>query len=81
MPQVKSTSKILKLYPFLFQGVLCVGGRLAHANLPDESKYQRLVPKESRLATLVIKKAHLDTRRPQSSDGSDQIKFLETQQP
>ena len=61
MPQVKSTSKILKLYPFLFQGVLCVGGRLAHANLPDEAKYQRLVPKESRLATLVIKKAHLDT--------------------
>ena len=61
MPQVKSTSKILKLYPFLFQGVLCVGGRLAHAKLPDEAKYQRLVPKESRLATLVIKKAHLDT--------------------
>ena len=61
MPQVKSTSKILKLYPFLFQGDLCVGGRLAHANLPDEAKYQRLVPKESRLATLVIKKAHLDT--------------------
>ena len=61
MPQVKSTSKILKLYPFLFQGVLCVNGSLAHANLPDEAKYQRLVPKESRLATLVIKKAHLDT--------------------
>ena len=57
MPQVKSTSKLLKLYQFLFQGVLCVGGRLAHANLPDEAKYQRLVPKESRLATLVIKKA------------------------
>ena len=60
-PQVKSTSKILKLYPFLFQGVLCVGGRLAHANLPDEATYQRLVPKESRLATVVNKKARLDT--------------------
>ena len=30
MPQVKSTSKILKMYPILFQGVLCVDGRLAH---------------------------------------------------
>ena len=28
MPHVKSTSKILKLYPVLIQGVLCVGGRL-----------------------------------------------------
>ena len=37
-PQVKKESKILKLYPFLDDGVLCVGGRLAHANLPDESK-------------------------------------------
>ena len=56
MPQVKSTSKILKSYPFLFQGVLCVGGRLAHANLPDEAKYQRLVPKEADSLLLSLRK-------------------------
>ena len=61
MPLVKSTSKILELYPVFFQGVLCVVGRLVYANLPDIARYQQLVPTESRLASLVIKKAHLDT--------------------
>ena len=61
MPQVKSTSKIVNVYSCLFRGVLCVGGHLTHANLPDEAKYQRFVSKESRLATLVIEKTHLDT--------------------
>ena len=60
-PQVKKESKILKLYPFLDDGVLCVGGRLAHANLPDESKYQRLIPQNSHLARLVVSNAHLST--------------------
>ena len=59
--QVKKESKILKLYPFLDDGVLCVGGRLAHANLPDESKYQRLIPQNSHLARLVVSNAHLST--------------------
>ena len=35
MSQVNGTSKILKYL------VLCVGGRLAHANLPDEVENQR----------------------------------------
>ena len=60
-PQVKNESKILKLYPLLYDGVLCVGGRLAHANLPDESKYQRLNPQSSYLARLVVSNAHLST--------------------
>ena len=41
MSQVNATSKILKYYPFLSERVLCVGGRLAHANLPDEVENQR----------------------------------------
>ena len=60
-PQVKKDSKILKLYPFLYNGVLCVGGRLAHANLPDESKYQRLIPQNSHLARLVVANSHQST--------------------
>ena len=56
--QVKSSSKIIKLYPFLHDGVLCVGGRLVHSNLPDETKYQRIVPKESELARLIVNEAH-----------------------
>ena len=41
--------------------MLCVGVRLAHANLPDESKYQRLIPQNSHLARLVVSNAHLST--------------------
>ena len=49
------------IVPVFISGRPCVVGRLVYANLPHEEKYQRLVPTESRLATLVIKKAHLDT--------------------
>ena len=56
--QVKSSSKVIKLYPFLHDGVLCVGGRLVHSNLPDETKYQRIVPKEKELARLIVNEAH-----------------------
>ena len=41
--------------------MLCVGGRLAHAILPGESKYQRLIPQNSHLARLVVSNAHLST--------------------
>ena len=46
-PQVKSHSKILKLYPLLYGDILCVGGRLANAGFPDEMKYPRIVPEKS----------------------------------
>ena len=59
--QVDKTSRILKLYPFLHGNVLCVGGRLVHANLPDEAKHQRIVPPESQLARLIIANAHEKT--------------------
>ena len=42
--QVKKTSSIVRLYPFLYEGLLYVGGRLAHSNLPDSKKYQRIIP-------------------------------------
>ena len=59
--QVKSSSKIIKLYPVLHDGVLCVGDRLVQSNLPDETKYQRHDPKESELAQLIVNEAHRKT--------------------
>ena len=52
---MKKTTSLVKLYPFLHEGVLCVGGRLVHANLEDEAIYPRIVPAQSHLAELIIK--------------------------
>ncbi len=59
--QVKKTSSIVRLYPFLYEGLLYVGGRLAHSNLRDSKKYQRIIPQESELARLVVLHAHHQT--------------------
>ena len=56
--QVKKTSKLVKLYPFFHEGVLCVGGRLVHAFLEHEANYPRIVTAESHLAELIIKNSH-----------------------
>ena len=59
--QVKPSSKILKLYPFLDNEILCVGGRCANADFSDEAKYPRIVPQKSELARLIILDAHHST--------------------
>ena len=56
--QVKKSSSLLRFYPLLFEGILCVGGRLANADLPDEAKYPRIVPEKSELSRLIIGDAH-----------------------
>ena len=56
--QVKPKSQICKLYPFLDNGILCVGGRLVHAKLLEESKFQRLIPQDSHLARLIVLNSH-----------------------
>ena len=58
--QVKP-EQLSKLYPFLHEGILCVVGRLAQADLPDEGKCPRLIPERSELAKLVILDAHHST--------------------
>ena len=55
---MKPKSEICKLYPFLDNGFLCVGGRLVHARLPEESKFQRLISQNSHLARLVVLNSH-----------------------
>ena len=57
-PHVKPHNKFLKLYPLLYEDILCVGGRLANADFPDEMKYPRIVPEKSELARLIIIDAH-----------------------
>ena len=59
--QVKKSSAIVKLYPFLYEGVLYVGGRLAQSNLCDSKKYQRIIHQDSELARLTVRHAHLQT--------------------
>ena len=58
-PQVIKESVILSFYLFLYDSVVCIGGRSAHDNLPDESKYQRLIQQSSQVARLVVSNAHL----------------------
>ena len=57
-PQVKNSSKIQKLYLFLNDGILCVGGRLANGKFNDKAKYQRLISQHSNLASLIILDSH-----------------------
>ncbi len=57
----KKTSRIVRLYPFLHEGLLFVGGRLAQSSYPDSMKYQRIIPQDSELARLVVLHEHHQT--------------------
>ena len=58
---VKKTSHIFRLQPFKEDGVLRVGGRLAKAALPEETKFPSILPKESPITELVMRDAHKAT--------------------
>ena len=52
---VKKSSCLAKLSPVLIDGVLCVGERLSRAPyLPDESRHQIIISKDSLLGVLLI---------------------------
>lgn len=55
---VKRSSQLSRLDPFLHEGVLKVGGRLEKLNVPFTAKHQMIVPKNSRLAKLIVLDAH-----------------------
>jgi len=56
---VHRKSHILNLNPFIdSRGILRVGGRLKHANLPDGTKNPILLPRKSHLTYLINHKAH-----------------------
>ena len=55
---VKKSSCLAKLSPVLIGGVLHVGGRLSRAPLPDESRHQIIISKDSPLGVLLIRFFH-----------------------
>ncbi|XP_076389322.1 uncharacterized protein LOC143264752 [Megachile rotundata] len=55
------TKQLSSLNPFLdSDGILRVGGRLAHADLPYNEKHPMLLNKNSHLAKLIVREAHLE---------------------
>ena len=55
---VKKSSCLAKLSPVLICGVLRVGGRLSRAPLPDKSRHQIIISKDSPLGALLIRFFH-----------------------
>lgn len=55
---IKKSSRIFRLNPQLEEGILCVGGRLSHASMPAEAKRPMILPKNHRVAGLILQDAH-----------------------
>ena len=56
---MKTTSCLYRLDPFLDEdGVLRVGGRVRHANLPDNVKHPCIIPRSSHVTNLIIDHYH-----------------------
>ena len=56
---VKKSSKLLKLDPYLCDGVLRVGGRLNRKAMPEEFKHPAILPKDSHLTRLLLRHIHI----------------------
>lgn len=60
--EVPRSSPIIKLRPYVdTNGFLRVGGRLANANIPEETKHQLILPPQARISQLIIRDAHFVT--------------------
>ena len=56
--EVTKTSPLYRLDPFVDRGLLRVGGRLNHADIPEESKHPVILPRKSHVTTLIIRHTH-----------------------
>jgi len=57
---VNPTNKLSQLNPFLDEdGLLCVGGRLANANLPFRVKHPYILPKSHSVTSLIVRFYHI----------------------
>ncbi|XP_055589230.1 uncharacterized protein LOC129741514 [Uranotaenia lowii] len=56
--EVKSSSRILPFHPIMKDGVLCVGGRLRNAAIPEERKHPMLLDNRHPLTKLVFVDYH-----------------------
>ncbi|XP_055590213.1 uncharacterized protein LOC129742346 [Uranotaenia lowii] len=52
--------RLAALNPILSDGLLRVGGRLRHSNLPDESKHQLILPNNNPVTKLLVRALHLE---------------------
>ena len=55
---VRASSSLVRLDPWLDEGVLRVGGRLSMSTLPFDSKFPRILPKQDPVVDLLINAAH-----------------------
>ncbi|XP_076549204.1 uncharacterized protein LOC143306713 [Osmia lignaria lignaria] len=57
--RVDNKSRLIPLKPFLDkQGILRVGGRLIHSELPKEQKHQIILPSDHHITRLIIREEH-----------------------
>lgn len=56
--RVKKSSSLYKLNPVLQNGVIRVGGRMSRAAMPEDSKQQAILSKDSHITRLVLKHIH-----------------------
>lgn len=55
---VPRSSPVYKLNPIVIDGLLCVGGRLENATIPERSKHPPLLPKSHHVSELIIRHYH-----------------------
>ena len=56
---MNKSSAIVKLEPFMnSSGILCIGGRLQHAPLSDQSKHQIILPRKHHVSKLIVRQYH-----------------------
>lgn len=56
--EVTKASSLYRLDPFVDGGLLRVGGRLNHADIPEKSKHPVILPRKSHVTTLIIRHTH-----------------------
>ena len=57
---IPSNSKLIGLNPIFDKGLIKVGGRIRHANIPKESKHQIILFKGHPLTQLITRNVHED---------------------
>ena len=55
---VPNQSKLLQLNPILDKSLIKVGGLLKHANIPNQSKHQIILPAKHQVTSLIIQHYH-----------------------
>lgn len=55
---VSKTSCFYNLNPFLENGIIKVGGRLVHTDIPESQKFPAILPKNNHVTNLIIRDEH-----------------------